>query len=154
MPQSPYTVCLVSPGSREWEQLSEYAFDCSWHAGKVFAQKLRGHDLHPYDRVFALMKNGWQISGYCALCREDAIPDCMYAPWCSFVFVGEEHRLQGCLGLLLSACIQEARTQGFETVYVCTDHSGLYEKYGFRKMESRMSIYGSLQSIYARGTRY
>ncbi len=144
----------IAYGSREWENLAEYAQNCSWRAGKSFARKLRENDFHPYDRVFVLLENGWQIAGYCALCREDYIPDCPYAPWCSYVFVDEEYRGRGNVGLLLSECVKEARRQGFETVYVCTDQIGIYEKYGFQRMESRLSSDRTLQSIYARGTRY
>lgn len=145
---------LISPNSREWHTLADYAQECSWRAGGTFARKLRENDFHPHDRVFALVEDGWRLAGFCALCREDWIPDCPYSPWCSYVFVDEDRRGQGNVGLLLSACIQEARRQGFETVYVCSDHVGLYEKYGFRRMESRMSCDNTLQGIFARGTRY
>ena len=148
------TVALASPGSREWDALADYAANCSWRTGKPFSQKLVRQDFHPRDRVFALMENGWKIAGFCALCREDYIPDCPYSPWCSYVFVDEDYRGQGNVGLLLTACVQEARKQGFETVYVCTDHEGLYEKYGFNRLESRLSYDNTLQAIYARGTRY
>lgn len=148
------SVKMIEPGSREWYALAEYAENCSWRAGKSFARALNTNDFYPKDRVFALINNGWQIAGFCALCREDYIPDCMYTPWCSYVFVDEDFRGQGNVGLLLSACVQEARIQGYETVYVCTDHTGLYEKYGFRRMESRLSRDNTLQSIYMRGTRY
>ena len=148
------TVKTITPGSREWYALADYAQECSWRAGPYFSRMLHTNDFHPKDRVFALVENGWRIAGFCALCREDCIPDCMYEPWCSFVFVDEDFRGQGNVGLLLTACIQEARAQGFETVYHATDHIGLYEKYGFRKMESRMNRENKLESIYARGTRY
>ncbi|MDO4740238.1 MAG: GNAT family N-acetyltransferase [Eubacteriales bacterium] len=148
------SVKMLSPGSREWYALADYAENCPWSAGKAFARALRTEDFYPRDRVFVLLENGWKTAGFCALCREDYIPDCMYAPWCSYVFVGEEYRGRGNVGLLLRACIQEARTQGYETLYVCTDHAGLYEKYGFRRLESRLSRDNTLQAIYARGTRY
>lgn len=144
----------VERGSDRWYGLAEYAANCSWRAGPHFSRKLISGDFEEGDTAFALLEDGWKIVGYCALCREDYIPDCPYTPWCSYVFVDEAYRGRGCVGLLLKAAKELSRAKGFETLYVCSDHVGLYEKYGFSALETRLSRDDTPQRIFARGTRY
>lgn len=147
-------VQAIERGGEMWFRLAEYAKNCTWRAGLRFAEKLYTGQIEEGDTVFVLLEDGWKIAGYCALCREDYIPDCPYTPWCSWVFVDEAYRGCGNVGLLLQAAKERAREKGFETLYVCSDHVGLYEKYGFLALESRLSRDGTPQTIFARGTRY
>ena len=42
----------------------------------------------------------------------------------------------------------KAKKDGYKTVYIATDHIGLYEKYGFSYSESRTDIYNEESRIY------
>lgn len=46
--------------------------------------------------------------------------------------------------------MQLAARHGAKQVYICTDHVGLYEKYGFTYLENHVSIYGQDSRVYVR----
>ena len=47
------------------------------------------------------------------------------------VFVEEKYRSQGIAGKLLNMAVDDLRIKGISTVYLLTDHTGFYERYGW-----------------------
>ena len=47
------------------------------------------------------------------------------------VFTEESHRNQGIAGHLLNMAVEDLRTKGISPVYLVTDHTGFYERYGW-----------------------
>ena len=47
------------------------------------------------------------------------------------VFVEEKYRSQGIAGKLLNMAVEDLRIKGISPVYLLTDHTGFYERYGW-----------------------
>ena len=47
------------------------------------------------------------------------------------VFTEENFRCQGIAGKLLNMAVEDLRSKGISPVYLVTDHTGFYEKYGW-----------------------
>lgn len=47
------------------------------------------------------------------------------------VYTEEAYRGQGIAGLLLNHACEDMRAQGIDTLYLVTDHTGFYERYGW-----------------------
>ncbi len=47
------------------------------------------------------------------------------------VYTEENHRSQGIAGNLLNMAVEDLRTKGISPAYLVTDHTGLYERYGW-----------------------
>ncbi len=47
------------------------------------------------------------------------------------VYVEADHRGQGIAGRLLGLAVDDLRTKGITPVYLVTDHTGFYERYGW-----------------------
>ena len=47
------------------------------------------------------------------------------------VYIEEEYRCQGIAGKLLNMTVEDLRSKGITPVYLVTDHTGFYEKYGW-----------------------
>ncbi len=47
------------------------------------------------------------------------------------VFTEEEYRCKGIAGNLLNMTVEDLRTKGISPVYLVTDHTGFYERYGW-----------------------
>ena len=47
------------------------------------------------------------------------------------VYTEESHRCQGIAGNLLNMVVEDLRTRGISPVYLLTDHTGFYERYGW-----------------------
>lgn len=53
------------------------------------------------------------------------------APNVCAVYTEEAYRGQGIAGLLLNHACEDMRAQGIDTLYLVTDHTGFYERYGW-----------------------
>ena len=53
------------------------------------------------------------------------------APNVCAVYVEEEHRCKGIAGQLLNFVCEDMRDFGIEPLYLVTDHTGFYERYGW-----------------------
>jgi len=58
-------------------------------------------------------------------CRKDLSPNI-----CA-VFTEEDYRSQGIAGRLLHMAVENLRAKGISPVYLVTDHTGFYERYGW-----------------------
>ena len=54
------------------------------------------------------------------------------APNVCAVYVEEDHRCQGIAGRLLQVVCEDMREQGIPTLYLVTDHTSFYERYGWK----------------------
>ncbi len=53
------------------------------------------------------------------------------APNVCAVFTEEQNRCQGIAGYLLNMAVEDLRSKGISPVYLVTDHTGFYERYGW-----------------------
>ena len=47
------------------------------------------------------------------------------------VYTEESHRCRGIAGKLLNKAVEDLRTKGISPVYLVTDHTAFYERYGW-----------------------
>lgn len=79
-----------------------------------------------------LMLDGDRIIGSYGLIENDFMVRKDLMPWLCALYVEESERRKGFGRELLEHGRQEAFNLGFPNVYLCTDHIGYYEKYGWR----------------------
>ena len=53
------------------------------------------------------------------------------APNVCAVYTEEDHRGQGIAGKLLDMAVEDMRAKGISPIYLLTDHTGFYERYGW-----------------------
>lgn len=96
-----------------------------------------------------LLEKNDTIIGCAGLITNDFISRGDLYPWICAVFIDEKERGNNYSKILLDKAIKDAKRFGYDNVYLCTEHVGLYEKFGFKyigqgyhpwKEESR--IYG------------
>lgn len=123
-----------------------------WRAAAFLAKLLRSGEFHSTlgKGTLYLLTEGEMLVSFMTLAERDCIDDASLSPWIGFVHTAPEYRGRRCAGLLLDYAVQQAVSSGAARVYICTDHVGLYEKYGFRYLENRVSIYGEDSRIYYR----
>ena len=102
------------------------------------------------DTKLFILTDGDNAAAFLTLSRKDCIDDFSLFPWAGFVYTYPEYRGNRFSGRLLEYAADEARRQGYHALYVCTDETGLYEKYGFEYMENRTDVWGDDSRIYVR----
>ena len=125
---------------------------CDWAAAKTLADFLRNNKFHEIlgeGRLF-IMENGGKLAAFLTLTHTDSIRDDTLFPWIGFVFTVPEFRGHRYSGQLIGRACEAAAADGYDTVWLNTDHVGFYEKYGFEYIEDRIDIYGENARIYRR----
>ena len=130
------------------EQIAGY----EWRAAKYLAQILREGSFHTLlgRGTLYLLTEGDTLVSFLTLAERDCIDAPEMRPWIGFVHTAPSYRGRKCAGVLLDHAVKMAGENGAAQVYICTDHVGLYEKYGFDYMENRVSIYGEDSRVYVR----
>lgn len=130
-----------------WNQVRNYAENCSWKAGKTLANNMKNNAFQEWERVIAAMDNG-KICGYCTVTKTDCIPDVCYTPYIGFLFVDEAYRGNRLSQKLIQYAMDYLKKAGFDKVYIVSDHENLYEKYGFQVVDRKTAPWGAEEKIY------
>ena len=95
----------------------------------------------PTPRWYMLIK-GDNIIGSYGLIENDFMVRKDLTPWLCALYVEESERCKGFGGTLLEHGRTEAARLGFSKVYLCTDHVGFYERYGWHFFGMEASEFG------------
>ena len=63
------------------------------------------------------------------------------------VYTEEKCRNLGIAGKLLNMAVEDLRSKGVSPVYLVTDHTGFYEKYGFKLEDKTEEIVTSIENV-------
>ena len=140
-------IAAITSESPLWQSLIGYAEGCSWRAGPYLARAMRENRFADWERVFVAVHND-KIAGYCTFVKEDCIPDVEYFPFIGFVFVDEEFRGARLSQRLINSAIDYARELSFNCIYISSGEKGLYEKYGFSKIDEKEDSYGNREQVF------
>lgn len=123
-----------------------------WRAVSALTHFIEGRNFHYHlgRGTLFLLTDGDRLISFLTFSERDCIDDDSLSPWIGFVFTRPEYRGNRYAGRLIAHCEEIARENNIPKIYVCSDHVGLYEKYGFSYIESRASIYGEESRIYSK----
>lgn len=142
-----YSTCAEK--DKYLKQIESY----EWSAAKFLATLLQENRLQEtlggWGKLYLLV-DGDTLVSFVTFSAQDCIADPAITPWLGFFHTAPEYRGNRYGKLLIDRVCELARQDGFKTVYLATDHIGLYEKYGFTYLEKRIDIYGEDSRIYKR----
>ena len=100
-----------------------------------------------------LLYDGDRIVGCAGLIANDFISRMDLYPWVCALYVEPSHRGHRYGSLLLEKALADARDAGFQRLYLCTDHIGYYERYGFEYLGTGYHPWGESSRIYGKDTK-
>ncbi len=105
---------------------------------------------NPLPQWYLLEKDN-NLIGCAGLITNDFISRMDLYPWICAVFIDQKHRGNSFSSLLIEKAKEDSKKAGFEYLYLCTDHIGLYEKYGFEYIGNGYHPWGEESRIYQLG---
>lgn len=78
-----------------------------------------------------LCLDGGRIAGGLGVIENDFHDRKDLAPNVCAVYTEEEYRCQGIAGRLLDIVVKDMKSKGIAPIYLSTDHTGFYERYGW-----------------------
>ena len=101
----------------------------------------------PLPQWYALEEGG-RLVGCAGLIANDFISRQDLFPWLCALYVEQDMRGRALGRLLIDRAREDARAAGFQKVYLCTDHVGYYEKYGFTYIGDGYHPWGESSRVY------
>lgn len=95
-----------------------------------------------------LLTDGNKIAGGAGLIPNDFISRMDLWPWLCALYVEQDCRGHGYGSLLIARAKDDAGKAGFGHLYLCTDHVGYYERYGFEFLATGYHPWGENSRIY------
>ena len=95
-----------------------------------------------------LLTDDGAIIGCAGLITNDFISRMDLYPWICALYVEKSHRGRALGQRLLARAEADARRAGFSAVYLCTDHIGYYEHYGYTHIGTGYHPWGESSRIY------
>lgn len=142
-------ISRIEKSNERWDELINYSKNCSWIAGKHLAGLMEKNAFTEWESVFAAVLED-KIVGFCTFMKTDYYPENRYSPWISSIFVDEAYRGCRISEKMIKTVIAYAKEQGFSKVYIPSDIIGLYEKYGFEKIDKLQNYGGDIDNIFAK----
>lgn len=96
-----------------------------------------------------ILKDEENIIGCAGLITNDFISRMDLYPWLCALYIDESYRGKHLSSLLIDYGKKKAKELGFLNLYLCTDHVGYYEKFGFSKIGIGYHPWGENSCIYA-----
>jgi len=98
--------------------------------------------------IWYLLLDGDNIIGCAGLITNDFISRMDLCPWLCALYIEKKHRGQGLGELLMSQIKEDVANMELSALYLCTDHKGYYEKYGFSYIGDGYHPWGESSRIY------
>ena len=127
-----------------------FAENCSWtEVRDHIAALIRNWEFSDWETMFAAVADG-RIVGMASILKTDYYPMPDIFPWISCVFVETEYRGLRISEKLIAYAEEYAKQQGFKKAYIPSEHTGLYEKYGYTYVKDIVNYGGGTDRLYAK----
>ena len=102
-----------------------------------------------YRKLFLMIDND-EIIALLTLSDIDCIIDSNMYPWIGFVYTYPKYRGNRYSEKIINFAEDKAKEDGFDKVYISTGEDGLYEKYGYKYMETRIDRWDDEAKMYVK----
>lgn len=122
-----------------------------WDAGQYLYSLLRENKFKnavgENSKVLMLI-NGDELVSFCTYSEKDDIQPTELTPWIGFVYTFPKYRGNRYIGQLFLEIEKIAKAENVHDIFISTNHTGLYEKYGCEFYQIMSDMNGELSRVY------
>lgn len=126
-------------------------FYSKWGSGNYLYFENAIRNSNPLEdsipQFYILLYNN-EIAGCFGLISNDFISRHDLSPWFSSLFVEPEHRGKRLSGEMFEHAKKVIKPMGYPYIYLTTEHDGLYEKFGWERVEDAFDTLGNKTRVY------
>ncbi|MDA6072099.1 GNAT family N-acetyltransferase [Flavobacterium sp. AC] len=118
----------------EYKDKTIQYFQNSWpEIAPIIYEDCITHSINAKDSLpqWYLLELNEKVIGCAGLITNDFISRMDLYPWICAIFIDEKYRGNNYSNLLIKKAKEDSKKAGFKNLYLCTDHTGFYEKSGF-----------------------
>jgi len=122
-----------------------------WKAGKYLYELLttgKFHEIYGQTSKVLLLTKGKILIAFCTLAEQDDIRDKKMTPWIGFVYTFPQFRRNHYAGKLLEYSYLKAKKDDYKSIYILTNSTGIYEKYGYSFYKIMKDVNGEDSRVY------
>lgn len=127
--------------------------ESDWGAGKYLHELLLNQRLKQFvgeNTKVLMLVDGDKLVSFCTFAEKDDIQPTDLTPWIGWVYTFPEYRGHRYAGELLRYAEVLAGEEGMKNIYISTNHTGLYEKYGYEFFQMMKDIEGEDSRVYVK----
>jgi GNAT superfamily N-acetyltransferase len=150
-----HNIIFVRDNSQYLDRAADY-FSSKWPVSREIYYDNMLHSINtpsPLPCWYLLMRENDTIIGCFGMITNDFNSRQDLWPWLCALYVEESECGQAFGSKMLAHGVAEAKRLGFQKLYLCTDHIGYYEKYGFSyigkccNMSEESRLYGEYRLV-------
>lgn len=122
-----------------------------WCAGQYLCRLLsenRLKDVVGENARVLMLTDGERLVSFCTYSEKDDIQPTELTPWIGFVYTFPEYRGCRCMGKLFLEIEKIAEAEKVHDIFISTNHTGLYEKYGCEFCQIMDDMNGEPSRVY------
>ncbi|MBF0015873.1 GNAT family N-acetyltransferase [Enterococcus casseliflavus] len=123
-----------------WLEAAKEIYNADWAAAKYLANRMIGDKFKEWEGI-VVAETSDRIVGFCSFVGKDIV-DLTYSPYIAIVYVEPDLRGNGISKELVEIAENQLITEGFQGVYIVTQHVGLYEKWGYSQIDEAEDKFG------------
>lgn len=122
-----------------------------WEAGKflheLLSKKILSDIVGEHPKVL-MLTNGDDLISFCTYSEKDDIQLTPLTPWMGFVYTFPQYRGHRYVGKLFQEIEKIAKAENVHDIFISTNHTGLYEKYGCEFYQMMNDVDGEPSRVY------
>lgn len=131
---------VLRKNDSHWLAAATEIYNADWKAAKYLASKMIGDEFDDWEGIVVAECND-RIIGFCSFVSKDIV-DLTYSPYIAIVYVEPAFRGNGISKELVKIAEKQLINEGFQSIYIVTQHVDLYEKWGYSQIEEAEDKFG------------
>ena len=142
--------------SRNKEHWKNEISKADWSAAKLLFSLIDNEELKTLcgqSSEIYLLTDDDKLVSFAVLAEQDEIDAPELSPWIGFVYTFPARRGNHHAGGLIEHICGILKSERIPCVYISTQETGLYEKYGFEFFDTQKDVWGDDTKIYRKATK-